>query len=65
MTISDSVLAYLREQPGTPDEIAKALHLKPRKWVGYNWGRWSFSKAEDEGLIEWKDGEWHIKEAEK
>lgn len=62
MTISERVLAYLKEQPGTPNEIAEALGLTGRRY-GYVWGRWSFAKAEDEGLIEWKDDKWHLKEA--
>lgn len=68
MTISERVLAYLKEQPGTPKEIGEALNLtlkqSTRPWMGYRWGRWSFKRAEEEGLIEWIDGKWHLKEAE-
>ena len=64
MTISDRVLAYLKEQPGSAVDIGEALNLKKRELLGYNWGRWSFAKAEDDGVIEWKDGKWHLKEAE-
>ena len=64
MTISERVLAYLKEQPGTTNEIGKSLGLKRRGWKGYNWGKWSFYDAEEEGLIEHKEGEWHLKEAE-
>ncbi|GAG58494.1 unnamed protein product [marine sediment metagenome] len=65
MTITERVLAYLKEQPGTPDEIGEALGLHKTGWIGYNFGRWNFSMAEDEGgIIEWKDGKWHLKEAE-
>lgn len=67
MTISGAVLVYLKEQPGTAEEIAKAIDLKKRDWRGgngYNWGWWSFSEAEDDGLIEWKEGKWHLKGAE-
>ena len=62
MTITERVLAYLKEQPGTPDEIGEALGLHKRGWAGYNFGRWNFAMAEDEGIIEWKDGKWHLKE---
>lgn len=64
MTISERVLAYLKEQPGTMAEIGEALGLHKRGWAGYNFGRWSFVMAEDEGIIEWIDGKWHLKEAE-
>lgn len=63
MTITERVLAYLEEHPGTPNEIAEALGLTKRRY-GYVWGRWSFGKAEDAGLIEWKEDKWHLKEAE-
>jgi len=66
MTISDRVIAYLKEQPGNPMEIGKALELTMRSelspWLGYRWGKWSFDKAERGGLIEWIDGKWHLKE---
>lgn len=63
MTISERVLAYLKEQPGSPIEIGEALNLTKR-WHGYFWGGWSFCNAEEKGLIEWKDGKWHLKEAD-
>lgn len=63
MTITERVLAYLAEQPGDPVEIAKALNLTKRRY-GYNWGRWSFSDAEEAGLIEYWNYQWHLKEAE-
>lgn len=67
MTISERVLAYLKERPGTLDEIGKALNLT-RTYSGYKWGKWSFSRAERKGLIAWKGGNWHLvkefKEAE-
>jgi len=63
MTITERVLAYLKKQPGDPVEIAKALKLTKRGH-GYNWGKWSFRKAEDEGLIEYWNDQWHLKEAE-
>lgn len=63
MTISERVLAYLRTQPGTPNEIGEALGLTGRR-DGYLWGGWIFAKAEKEGLIEWREEKWHLKEAE-
>jgi len=66
MTISERVLAYLKEHSGTAVEIAKALNIKRRHTrMGYTyyWGHWSFARAEKEGIIEWKDGGWHLKEA--
>ena len=69
MTISERVLAYLKEQPGTWKEIAKALNIKRRHTrMGYTyyWGNWSFGRAEKEGLIEAdEDNRWHLKEEEK
>ncbi len=62
-TISERVLAYLKEQPGTPLEIARALKLKRRKTrMGYTyyWGHWNFGKAETEGLIVWRGDKWHL-----
>lgn len=59
MTISERVLAYLKEHPGkTALEIAKALNLK-RRLTGYThyWGNWSFERAEAAGLIEFRDAE--------
>lgn len=61
MSITERVLAYLKEQPGSPDEIAEALGLTKRGLLGYRWGGWSFSAAESGGLIVWKDGKWHLK----
>ncbi len=62
MTITERVLAYLKLQPGTPDEIGEALGLHKTEWIGYNFGRWNFRVAESDGLIERKDGKWHLKE---
>lgn len=66
-TIWDRVTAYLRERPGTPDEIGEALGLTERHgFYGrprYRWGRWSFKLAEEAGLIEWREGKWHLKGA--
>lgn len=66
-TITEGVLAYLKEQPGTWKEIAKALNIKRRHTrMGYTyyWGNWSFARAEKAGLIEFKDhpsgGKWHL-----
>lgn len=66
MTISKRVMLFLKKQPGTPKEIAEALRLTKRDTLydSYRWGRWSFSDAEEKGLIEWKDGQWHLKEVE-
>ncbi len=66
MTISERVLAYLKEQPGTPNEIAEALGLYKRNlpYDSYNWGKWRFGDAEMQGLIEWKDGKWHLAKRE-
>ena len=61
MTITERVLAYLKDQPGDPVEIAKALGLTKRGH-SYNWGKWSFLKAEQEGLIEYWVYRWHLKE---
>ncbi len=68
-TISERVLAYLKEHPATVSEIIKALNIKRRHTrMGYTyyWGHWSFVRAEHEGLIEFKDhpggGKWHLKE---
>jgi len=61
--ISERVLEALKEQPMTPDEIGEKLRLKSRVIYGdkkeYRWGKWSFSEAEELGLIEWKDGKWY------
>lgn len=67
MTISDRVLAYLKERPGSPTEIAKSLNIKKRHTcMGYTyyWGIWSFARAEKDGLIMWKEGKWHLVETE-
>lgn len=64
MTMTERVLAYLKEQSGSPDEIGEALGLTKRGLAGYNWGGWSFSAAESGGLIEWKNDKWHLKETE-
>jgi len=64
-TITERVLAYLKEQPGTWKEIAKALNIKRRHLrMGYTyyWGNWSFLRAEKAGLIECDDDDrWHLK----
>jgi len=67
MTISDRVLAFLKEQPGSAQEIGEALGLSKRKWgYAYNWGKWRFDEAEAKGLIEYgEDYKWHLKEAEE
>lgn len=66
MTITERVLAFLKEQPGTPNEIAEALGLTKRGWYGgYYWGKWRFGDAEMLGLIEWKDETWHLREIEE
>jgi len=65
MTISERVLAYLKEQPGSAVDIGEALELTKRELRGYNWGRWDFAKAEDDGIIEWKEEKWHLTETEK
>jgi len=62
-TISERVLAHLEEHSGTPVEIAKALNISKRNTAlgyTYNWGHWSFARAEKEVIIEWKDGKWHL-----
>ena len=66
MTITERVLAYLKEQPGTPREIAEALNLTRRRggYGNYYWGKWRFGDAEMLGLIEWKNEQWHLKEAD-
>lgn len=64
MTIPERVLAHLKEHPGNALEIAEALNLQKIIPLGYKWGKWDFEKAEDEGLIEWRDDKWHLKEAE-
>lgn len=64
MSITERVLAYLKEQPGSPAEIGEALDLTQYGWRSYRWGKWSFGKAEEKGLIELIDGKWHLKEAE-
>ncbi len=63
MSMTERVLAYLKERPGSEDEIAEALGLTKRGLAGYKWRGWSFSVAESGGLIEEKDGKWHLKEA--
>jgi len=64
MTITERVLAYLKKQSGNPVEIAQALGLTKRRH-GYQWGKWSFADAEDAGLIEYWNHQWHlVKEAE-
>jgi len=65
MNITERVLAFLKEQPGTPNEIAEDIGLKSRGELGsYYWGKWRFGDAEMLGLIEWKDEKWHLKEAD-
>ena len=52
----------------TPDEIGDKLGLKFRLVYGikkYYWGKWGFREAEELGLIEWKDGKWHLKKCPK
>jgi len=61
------VLQAIKEEPSLPKEIAIRLGLKPKSYIHrflpeYNWGKWSFYKAEKEGLIELKDEKWHITE---
>ena len=67
-TISERVLAYLKEHPSTALEVARGLPAKRRHTrMGYTyyWGNWSFARAEKEGLIEQdEDGRYHLKEAE-
>jgi len=64
-TITQKVLEYLKEKSGNPNEIAKALNLKVRKNIhglnAYYWGDWSFHKAEEEGIIEYKNEQWYLK----
>ena len=62
-TISERVLEALKEKPMTTIEVARELGLKRRKTIyeSYSWGKWTFGKAESEGLIEWKDGKWQLK----
>lgn len=64
MSMTERVLAYLKERPGSEEEIAEALGLTKRGLAGYKWGGWSFGAAESGGLIEWKDAKWYLKEAE-
>jgi len=64
MSMTERVLAYLKEQPASTDEIGEALGLRKRVLAGYNWRGWSFSAAESGGLIEMREGKWHLKEAE-
>jgi len=62
-TISEKVIELLERHRGTPlkpKEIGKMLGLKIRKpfpLESYNWGKWSFLKAEREGLIVWVEKE--------
>jgi len=60
-TISQRVLELLKKEdkPIMPEIIAQRLGLKVRDpFIGsYNWGKWSFLKAEKEGLIKWIDKE--------
>ena len=63
MTISERVIAYLKEQPGSAKEIGDALGLNKRNTrygpVHY-WGGWSFAEAENKGIIEYKNRKWHL-----
>jgi len=65
-TVTERVLAYLKEHPSTALEVAKNMPAKrrhTRMGYTYHWGNWSFIVAEKEGLIEMDDqGRYHIKE---
>lgn len=54
-TISERILETLRtaEKPLSPKEIAHRLGLRPRRFIGFHWGKWNFAEAEEKGLIVW------------
>jgi len=56
-TISERVLEVLKtaDKPLSPKEIAHRLGLRERWPIGFRWGKWSFAKAEKQGLIEWDE----------
>ena len=67
-TVTERVLAYLKEHPSTALEVAKNMPAKRRHTrMGdtYIWGDWSFIRAEKAELIEMDaSGRYHVKEAE-
>ncbi len=63
-SITDRVLAYLKENPSTALEVARGMPAKRRHLrVGYTyyWGDWSFIRAEKAGIIKLDDsGRYHV-----